>query len=141
MTRPAITVREAEVHALTLWVEPECRALGDWVLRTVVEAPGLRLPRTNSCLAVGDPGLPIADAVGSVGDFYASIGRTPIAQVERGSSIEQEFLSAGWSEAPEDEASSFLLAPLRSALVAAGPSGRERSRDRRHPAQGGARRR
>ena len=32
------SVRDAEIHALTLWVEPETQALGDWELRTVREA-------------------------------------------------------------------------------------------------------
>ncbi len=110
----SVSVREAEMNALTLWVEPSCQALGDWVLRTVAEAPGLRLPRTNSCLATGDPGLPLRAAVGSVTAFYGALRRTPMAQVEAGSEIEGVFLAAGWTGVPTEE-TSFHLAALDEA--------------------------
>jgi ribosomal protein S18 acetylase RimI-like enzyme len=118
----SVSVREAEVHALTLWVEPSCQALGDWVLRTVAEAPGLRLPRTNSCLAIGDPGLPLRAAVGSVNAFYDSLGRTPLVQVEAGSEIERAFLAAGWAGVPTED-TSFHVADHAEALAGCGSPG------------------
>ncbi len=118
----SVSVREAEVHALTLWVEPSCQALGDWVLRTVPEAPGLRLPRTNSCLAIGDPGLPLRAAVGSVKAFYGSLGRTPLVQVEAGSELERTFLAAGWAGVPTED-TSFHVADREEALARCGSPG------------------
>ena len=118
----SVSVREAELHALTLWVEPSCQALGEWVLRTVAEAPGLRLPRTNSCLSIGDPGLPLRAAVESVVAFYGSLGRTPMAQVEVGSVIERAFLAAGWAGVPTEK-TSFHVAALDEALSRSGSPG------------------
>jgi hypothetical protein len=134
----SVSVREAEVHALTLWVEPSCQALGDWVLRTVAEAPGLRLPRTNSCLAIGDPGLPLRAAVGSVNAFYDSLGRTPLVQVEAGSEIERAFLAAGWAGVPTED-TSFHVADHAEALAGwvPRPGG---DHPRRHPRAGRPRR-
>lgn len=113
-----VSVREAEVRALTLWVEPSCRALGDWVLRTVAEAPGLGLPRTNSCLAVGDPGVPLAEAIDDVLAFYAALERPALVRVEVGSAVEATFLGAGWRVVPGEE-SSFHVADLAVALAGA----------------------
>jgi hypothetical protein len=118
----SVSVREAEMHALTRWVDPSCQALGEWVLRTVAEAPGLRLPRTNSCLAIGDPGVPLPAAVESVASFYGSLGRTPMARVEAGSEIEWAFRAAGWASVPM-EAASFHLAALDEALERCGSAG------------------
>ncbi len=118
----SVSVRDAEMQALTLWVDPSCRALGEWVLRTVAEAPGLRLPRTNSCLAIGDPGLPLRAAVDSVASFYGSLGRTPMARVEAGSEIERAFRGAGWAGVLTERAS-FHLAPLDEALARCGSAG------------------
>lgn len=117
-------ILEAEAHALTLWVEPECRALGEWELRTVPEAPGLRLPRTNSCLAIGDPGLPLAEAIAEVRAFYVALDRPALARVEVGTVIEGALLDGGWGCLPHEETSSFHVAGLESARAAAGPAGR-----------------
>src|SRR5262245_41846820 len=57
--RQRVSVREAEVRALPLWVEPTTADLGDWVLRLVTGERGRGSRRANSCLAVGDPGLPV----------------------------------------------------------------------------------
>ncbi len=118
----SVSVLEAEVHALTLWVDPSCQALGEWVLRTVAQAPGLRLPRTNSCLAIGDPGLPLRAAVESVASFYRSLGRTPMVRVEAGSEIERAFRAAGWSGVLTESAS-FHLSRLDGALARCGSAG------------------
>ncbi len=114
------SVREAEVRALTLWVEPESHALGEWDLRTVREAPGLGLPRTNACLAIGDPQRPLDQAVDEVRAFYAALDRPALVRVEAGSSVETAFLEAGWRGVPDEEPSSFLVADLASAREAAG---------------------
>ena len=58
--------------------------LGEWELRTDPAPVGRLLKRANSCLAFGDPGLPLAEAAGVVRDFYAARGRDALAQVELG---------------------------------------------------------
>jgi GNAT superfamily N-acetyltransferase len=104
---------------MPLWIGTDTAALGEWVLRTVPHAPGLTLRRTNSCLAVGDPGLPVGDAVDAVRAFYAELGRAALAQVEAGSDVERRLLDLGWTVAP-DERSPFQVASLDLALAAAG---------------------
>ena len=114
-----MSVREAELNALPLWVGTDLVELGEWVLRTVPHAPGLRLRRTNSCLAVGVPGVPLGEAVDDVRRFYDERGREPLAQVEVGSAIEHTLLELGWQAAPV-ELAPFQVASVPVALAAAG---------------------
>lgn len=113
------SVREAELHALPLWVGTETVGLGEWVLRTVPHAPGLRLRRTNSCLAVGDPGVALGEAVDGVRRFYGRRGREPLAQVEVGSETERALLDVGWQAVPI-ELAPFQVGSVPEALAAAG---------------------
>jgi ribosomal protein S18 acetylase RimI-like enzyme len=114
-----VSVREAELHAMPLWVGTEAVDLGQWVLRTVPHAPGLKLRRTNSCLAIGDPGLRLGEAVESVRAFYVDRGREPLVQVEAGSDIEHALVDQGWHDLPVARAP-FQVASVAVALAAAG---------------------
>lgn len=51
--------------------------IGDWLLRTAEGFTG----RANSALAVGDPGMPVADAVDRVAAAYADLGRPALFQL------------------------------------------------------------
>ena len=83
--RQRVSAREAERHASSMWPSVERVALGEWELRTD-PAPVDRLrKRANSCLALGDPGLPLPGRGRGVRDFYAARGREALAQVELGS--------------------------------------------------------
>ena len=106
--RLRVSTREAESHAGPLWPAVVREPLGEWELRTDPEPVGRLLKRTNSCLAVGDPGMPFADAVRRVVAFYAGRGRTALVQVEADSDEERGFVDAGWVGVPGGEADLML---------------------------------
>lgn len=112
--RLRVSARDAERHATPLWPGVLREPLGEWELRTDPAPVGRPLKRTNSCLAMGDPGLPFADAVEKAVGFYAARDRSPLVQVEADSGTEQEFLAAGWQDVPGGE-SDFLLGALSRA--------------------------
>jgi ribosomal protein S18 acetylase RimI-like enzyme len=106
--RLRVSAREAEGHASPHWPGVVREALGDWELRTEPE-PGHRVrKRANSCLAMGDPGVALAEAAGVVEDFYTTRSRPAMVQVETDSDIDRWFSSTGWSVVPGGE-SLFLL--------------------------------
>jgi ribosomal protein S18 acetylase RimI-like enzyme len=117
--RQRVSAREAEVRALPLWVSPTTEPLGAWVLRLVEGERGRGSRRANSCLAIGDPGVPPADAVRAVVDFYAARGRVATAQVEVGSDVDRALVGAGWRESEAEDAP-YLVGSLVMALRAAG---------------------
>jgi len=66
-------VRRVELAATHGWPGLEQARLGDWLLR----AGGGFTGRANSCLAIGEPGRPLADAVAEVERWYAERGLPP----------------------------------------------------------------
>lgn len=106
-----VSARAAEEHALSLWPGVETVPLGEWVLRSSAEIDGRLIKRANSCLAMGSPEEPFVAAVARVAQFYRDRGRSPMAQVERGSDIERDFTAAGWRPLGRGDAL-FLAAPL-----------------------------
>ena len=116
--RHRVGARAAEQHTLTLWAGLESEALGEWVLRTDPAPVGRLLKRANSCLAMGDPGIDLDAAVGRVEAFYEDRGRRVLAQVERGSAIDEALSATGWTSVPGGDAH-FLIASLARALRAA----------------------
>jgi ribosomal protein S18 acetylase RimI-like enzyme len=120
--RRRVSVRDAEIRALPLWLSPETEPLGEWVLRVVTGERGRGSRRANSGLAVGDPGLPLLDAADAVRGFYARYGRVATVQVESGSDVDATLVDAGWSES-EPEDAPFLVGSLVMALRAAGSAG------------------
>lgn len=61
-----ISIAGLEVAAAPSWRALEEDKLGDWLLRAADGFTG----RANSALAVGDPGVPLADAIEVVGRWY-----------------------------------------------------------------------
>lgn len=112
--RHRVSSRAAESHAAPLWPEVRREPLGDWELRTEPEPKDRLRKRANSCLAMGDPGLPLAEAAGRVRDFYAAHGRPAMVQVEAGSETDDWFGAAGWAVVPGGD-SLFLLGSLSRA--------------------------
>jgi N-acetylglutamate synthase len=102
--RPSVRLRvspaEAERRALAGWPPVVATRLGDWVLR----AAGGFSARANSALAVGSPGVPLAAAVSTVREFYATHDLPPWAQVVVGSQEHAALESAGWVPARPGEA-------------------------------------
>jgi N-acetylglutamate synthase len=120
--RQRVPVREAEIRALPLWVEPTIAPMGEWVLRVVTGERGRRSRRANSCLAVGEPGMPVPEAAARVRAFYDGHTRAPLAQVEAGSDAESQLLRLGWTtQEPAD--APYLVGSLVMALRAAGSAG------------------
>lgn len=116
--RHRVSVRDAEEHTLHLFDGLETERLGDWVLRTVPVLEGRLVKRANSALAIGDPGVPLPEAVDRVRDFYTARDRPVLAQVEAGSDVDAALAAAGWTVVPGGDAH-FLLGALSRALRAA----------------------
>jgi N-acetylglutamate synthase len=72
-----VTIAELETAAAKGWRAPEEAPLGGWLLRAAEGFTG----RANSALAVGDPGLPLADALTGVCGWYAARGLPPMVAV------------------------------------------------------------
>jgi GNAT superfamily N-acetyltransferase len=118
--RQRVSVRDAEIRALPLWMSPTTQPLGAWMLRIVTGERGRGSRRANSVLAVGDPGLPILEAAAQAQRFYAGFGRVATAQVESGSEVDAALAGAGWAES-EPEDAPYLVGSLVMARRAAGP--------------------
>jgi ribosomal protein S18 acetylase RimI-like enzyme len=112
--RLRVGTRQAESHASPLWPGVLREPLGEWELRVDPAPTGRLLKRTNSCLAMGDPGIPLADAAARVADFYLARGLTPMVQVETSSDADCWFADAGWSVVPGGDAL-FLLGSVSRA--------------------------
>lgn len=102
--RRRVSVRDAELHTASLWPSVRTTALGEWVLRTDVAPVGRMRRRANSCLAMGDPGLPFPEAAAAVRAFYEQRERAAYAQVELGSAEEDAFAAEGWQVDPTGDA-------------------------------------
>ncbi len=94
--RLRVSTRDAEGRTGALWPDLERVALGDWELRSETSPTGSLRKRANSCLAIGDPGLPAAAALEQVRAFYDARSRDPLVQVEAGSAVEGDVLAEGW---------------------------------------------
>ena len=71
------TIVELERVAAAHWRGTEEQWLGDWLLRAAEGFTG----RANSVLPLGDPGLPLDDALASVTDWYRTRGLPPMIVV------------------------------------------------------------
>jgi len=118
--RLRVSAREAESHAAPLWPTVLREPLGAWELRTEPMPVDRLRKRANSCLAMGDPGLPLADAADAVVSFYRSRERSPMVQVEAGSDLEEWFADTGWEPVAGGDAL-FLLGSLARARRLLGP--------------------
>jgi N-acetylglutamate synthase len=116
--RHRISTRAAEQHTLSLWPRLETEPLGEWVLRHDPAPVGRLRKRASSCLAIGDPGVDLAEAVDRVRAFYEARDRRVLAQVERGSEVDEALVAADWTPVPGGDAH-FLIASLARALRAA----------------------
>lgn len=98
----ALTAFALEVLAADHWRAAQTRHLGEWLLRADAGFTG----RANSVLAVGDPGLPLPEAIEQVRDWYAARGLTPMACLPLGrpgdpdvaglAAVREAFTAAGW---------------------------------------------
>ncbi|HSU35493.1 MAG TPA: GNAT family N-acetyltransferase [Propionibacteriaceae bacterium] len=86
-----VSAAELERRTLPGWLA-EHEPLGEWTLRSAGGFTG----RANSCLAVGDPGMPWAQAADRIVAYAEEHGIEPRAQVVRGSGEEAELRALGW---------------------------------------------
>jgi len=102
--RMRVSPRDAELHTASLWRTVQTEPLGDWLLRTDSAPVGRLRRRANSCLAMGDPGMPFEEAAAAVRAFYDERGRPSYVQVEAGSPEDDAFVAAGWQHDPTGDA-------------------------------------
>lgn len=133
--RLRVSARDAELRVVRMFPGARTQELCDWLLRTDPAPVGRLHKRANSCLAIGSPGLPVAEAAATVQQWYAARDRDPLAQVEAGSAVESGLLDLGWRALDHGEAEMRLgsisrtLRGLRGAgdqAVVAPESGAER---------------
>ena len=86
-----VSAADLERRALPGWLA-EHEPLGEWTLRSAGGFTG----RANSCLAVGDPGVPWARAADRVVAYADEHGIEPRALVIGGSREEAELRALGW---------------------------------------------
>jgi N-acetylglutamate synthase len=118
--RHRVTAYDAELHVLSLWREVETRPLGGWLLRAAPPYEGRLRRRANSVLAMGEPEVPLAQALPAVRAFYADRDRPALAQVEAGSTEEAGLVAAGWAPLPDGEAD-FMIGSVAQVLRHAPP--------------------
>jgi ribosomal protein S18 acetylase RimI-like enzyme len=70
-------IGELERVAALHWRAPDEERIGGWLLRAARGFTG----RANSALAVGDPGVPLDDALAAVVDWYGARGLPPMVAV------------------------------------------------------------
>ncbi|WP_282694163.1 GNAT family N-acetyltransferase [Streptomyces sp. CC208A] len=128
---PAATFPELSRVAARAWQPVETERLGEWTLRAAIqEGPGEARPggavagrrvgftrRANSVLPEGDPGLPVAEALEVVREWYAARELPAYVQAATGAEGTQELLCAelerlGWRREVTAELRTAALAPL-----------------------------
>jgi N-acetylglutamate synthase len=95
----AISISDLESVAAGGWRATEQARLGDWLLRSAEGFTG----RANSALPVGDPGLPLPDAVDEVVRWYTARNLPPMVAVPYpsgdpgGSAVSRLLDGRGWT--------------------------------------------
>ncbi|MEU6840777.1 GNAT family N-acetyltransferase [Streptomyces sp. NPDC046716] len=110
---PAATFAELAHICARAWQPLEDERLGEWRLRA---AEGYT-KRANSVLPVGDPGMPLDEALAHVHRWYAARGLPVYAQAATGAEGTQELLCAeltarGWTDESPTEVRIGALAPV-----------------------------
>jgi N-acetylglutamate synthase len=106
-SRSPLDVADLERLATRGWRGSEEAPLGEWLLR----AGGGFTGRANSALVLGDPGMPLPDAVAAVAAWYAERGLPPVAMLpgRQSRAADAAFAAADWAR---DEDVLVLTAPL-----------------------------
>ncbi len=110
---PAASFAELALVTARAWQPVESERLGEWTLRA---ASGFTR-RANSALPLGDPGLPLADTLVHVRDWYATRDLPAYVQTATGAEGTQESLcaeleQAGWEREVSAEVRIAALAPI-----------------------------
>ncbi|MEU4483527.1 GNAT family N-acetyltransferase [Streptomyces purpurascens] len=124
---PAASYEELARVAARAWRPMESERLGDWELRA---ASGFTR-RANSVLPLGEPGVPLDEALGAVRRWYGDRGLPAYVQTATGAEGTQELLCAelearGWVREVTAE---LWVGPLAPVADRAEPSGVVLSRE------------
>ncbi|MET9523748.1 GNAT family N-acetyltransferase [Streptomyces coeruleorubidus] len=124
---PAASYEELARVAARAWRPVESERLGDWELRA---ASGFTR-RANSVLPLGDPGVPLDEALDAVRRWYGERGLPAYVQTATGAEGTQELLCAelearGWAREVTAE---MWVGPLAPVADLAEPSGVVLSRE------------
>ncbi|WP_344575557.1 GNAT family N-acetyltransferase [Streptomyces lunalinharesii] len=123
---PAATVRELQKVAARSWPAIETERLGEWTLRAAVQelpggaAAGRRVGftrRANSALPLGDPGLPLDEALARTARWYADRGLPALVTVATGRAdtderLDEVLAARGWTAEAHTSVRIAALAPL-----------------------------
>src|SRR5205085_11550376 len=108
------SVEDLERAAALGWRATETARVGEWLLR----AAGGFTGRANSALALGDPGVPVAEAVARVAPWYAERGLRPLFLLPTPSryapALDGELDRRGWTHGDEVR---VLVAPVAPAAA------------------------
>jgi GNAT superfamily N-acetyltransferase len=110
--------RELEAVSGRGWPGLDEEWLGRWWLRA---ADGFSA-RANSARPLGDPGVPIGDALDHVITWYAHRDLPPMLRVIKGSSTDDELSRRGWAQARETVMQTATLTLLRRRLIGFRPA-------------------
>ncbi|MCL6674736.1 GNAT family N-acetyltransferase [Streptomyces panaciradicis] len=118
---PAASYAELAQAAARAWRPVESERLGEWELRA---AAGFTR-RANSVLPLGDPGLPLDEALAAVRRWYGERGLPAYVQTATGGEGTQELLCAelerrGWVREVTAELWTGALAPVADRAEGAG---------------------
>lgn len=107
---PSASVPELMAVGARGWPAAETGRLGEWTLR----ASGGFTARANSLLPLGDPGIPLAEAIGQVVRWYEDRGLPPRVQLvpEEHALLERELAGRGWTAERHAVIRVGALAPL-----------------------------
>ncbi len=110
---PAASFEELARICARSWQPLESEPLGEWTLRA---AAGFTR-RANSVLPLGDPGMPLEDALARVTSWYARRGLPAYVQAATGAAGTQELLCAelerrGWAAEVSAQVRIGALAPV-----------------------------
>jgi N-acetylglutamate synthase len=110
---PVASFEELALTTARAWQPVESEPLGEWRLRA---AAGFTR-RANSVLPLGDPGLPLGEALGHVRRWYGERGLPAYIQAATGAEGTQEVLCAdleehGWRREVTAEVRIAALAPV-----------------------------
>ncbi|MEU1076397.1 MULTISPECIES: GNAT family N-acetyltransferase [unclassified Streptomyces] len=110
---PAATFRELALVSARAWQPVESEALGGWTLR----AAGGFTRRANSVLPLGEPGMPLEEALAYARAWYTARGLPTYVQTSTGAEGTQEALCAdlenfGWVREVSAQLRIAALAPI-----------------------------
>ncbi|MFE2480338.1 GNAT family N-acetyltransferase [Streptomyces sp. NPDC001194] len=118
---PAASFEELARIGARAWQPLESEPLGEWTLR----AAGGFTRRANSVLPLGDPGVPLDEALARVTSWYAERELPAYVQTATGAAGTQELLGAelerrGWVNEVSAEVRIAALAPIADVDTGAG---------------------